>query len=476
MKKLYLKIFIKIVILVLLTYGFIQFSKNINEEGGAVLPSIAFTQVIREINPFDLDWDGIPNTWEEQYSLNPNDDTDAYLDGDNDGLTNLNEYINNTDPTNSDTDGGSLIDGSEVTQGKNPLDPTDDITIVPEEEPGNGNNDNNKDNDSKDKKPTAKEPKQIIPIEDIDNDRLTNEEETTIYFTNPTLGDSDYDGLSDYDEVLIYFTDPNNFDTDEGGVSDGDEITNRTNPKNAGDDIKYYLNIYMLNDKDNQLQNPNTHKQVCVSNEPLTLYFNTEVNITNTKVLLNNNETTLYTKEQTLELKCPTSGINKLDISFAIKNKTYHITRQLESLHKGKVEMHYNGVFVNYYKYIPKYKPTLLKNKEIYIEKVLENSTQKYTSNIYDIKGTIKTNENGEYLLITEPGKYRYYTNEHAPKYFNVTASTPVVYNKTLILEKNGDGLFGYLIGGHITVTLTVLGSVLLDIKSIGIKKTKKRK
>ena len=49
--------------------------------------------------PHDTDNDGIPDEWEIKYHLNPCDDTDNVLDGDNDGYTNIEEYLNNTDPT-----------------------------------------------------------------------------------------------------------------------------------------------------------------------------------------------------------------------------------------------------------------------------------------------------------------------------------------------------------------------------------------
>lgn len=52
---------------------------------------------------FDLDSDGMPDAWETLYGLNPNDATDAHLDGDGDGYSNLLEYQNLTDPTVIDT-------------------------------------------------------------------------------------------------------------------------------------------------------------------------------------------------------------------------------------------------------------------------------------------------------------------------------------------------------------------------------------
>jgi len=50
------------------------------------------------------DHDGMPDYWENQYGLDPNDDGDSTADLDGDGYTNIEEYLNNTDPNgNNDT-------------------------------------------------------------------------------------------------------------------------------------------------------------------------------------------------------------------------------------------------------------------------------------------------------------------------------------------------------------------------------------
>jgi hypothetical protein len=46
----------------------------------------------------DTDADGMPDTWEERYGLNPYDPGDATLDADNDGVTNRAEYKEGTNP------------------------------------------------------------------------------------------------------------------------------------------------------------------------------------------------------------------------------------------------------------------------------------------------------------------------------------------------------------------------------------------
>ena len=51
----------------------------------------------------------LPNGWQLQYfgqtGIDPNGDADG------DGLTNLQEFLNGTDPTNPDTDGDGVVDG-----------------------------------------------------------------------------------------------------------------------------------------------------------------------------------------------------------------------------------------------------------------------------------------------------------------------------------------------------------------------------
>jgi hypothetical protein len=44
--------------------------------------------------PVDSDNDGIPDSWERLHHLNPNDSSDAALDKDKNGYTNLEEYLN----------------------------------------------------------------------------------------------------------------------------------------------------------------------------------------------------------------------------------------------------------------------------------------------------------------------------------------------------------------------------------------------
>lgn len=58
-------------------------------------PAYAF--VTAEV-PADADGDGMPDAWEQRHALNPNAASDSALDTDKDGYTNIEEFLNGTDP------------------------------------------------------------------------------------------------------------------------------------------------------------------------------------------------------------------------------------------------------------------------------------------------------------------------------------------------------------------------------------------
>jgi len=78
---------------------------------------IAFDALSLEIHPLgmaDADGDGLPRWWEEDHGFSDSDPTDAALDSDTDGLTNLQEFLAGTQPRLADTDGDGIPDGQET--------------------------------------------------------------------------------------------------------------------------------------------------------------------------------------------------------------------------------------------------------------------------------------------------------------------------------------------------------------------------
>jgi len=96
---------------------------GVNILAGAVVVGERGTLQALNISGFnDTDLDGLPDEWELDNGLNPSDSNDAILDGDSDGLTNLEEFQYGTDAQVSDTDGDGINDGDEVIAGTDPTD------------------------------------------------------------------------------------------------------------------------------------------------------------------------------------------------------------------------------------------------------------------------------------------------------------------------------------------------------------------
>jgi hypothetical protein len=103
---------------------------DINPETG--LPYVVGARIFK-VQLLDQDNDGMEDTWEIQHGLNPTLN-DANGDPDYDGLTNYEEFLQDTEPNNADTDGDGDNDGSELHNGRNPLSSDDGkrITITVE--------------------------------------------------------------------------------------------------------------------------------------------------------------------------------------------------------------------------------------------------------------------------------------------------------------------------------------------------------
>lgn len=190
----------------------------------------------------DTDGDGMPDGWELENALDPFVN-DATGDSDDDGLTNLEEYLHSTNPQSNDTDSDGMPDDWELHHSLNPL--TNDSAQDPDsdglsnlEEYQLGTNPHEDDTD-KDGMPDGWEVQNgLDPLtndsgDDTDNDNLNNLEEYQ-HNTDPTNNDTDNDGMPDCWEVqygLNPLTDDASEDSDGDGLSNLEEYQNGTNPK-----------------------------------------------------------------------------------------------------------------------------------------------------------------------------------------------------------------------------------------------------
>lgn len=83
-------------------------------------------------------------------------------------------------------------------------------------------------------------------VADADKDGLTDDREAQLK-TNPKLADSDGDQLSDNDEVTVYATDPLKQDTDGDGFPDGEEVRSGNNPAGPGKILNLPQSISNIN-------------------------------------------------------------------------------------------------------------------------------------------------------------------------------------------------------------------------------------
>lgn len=186
----------------------------------------------------DSDDDVMPDGWEVKYALDPMNN-DADLDSDNDGYdsnrndhldeieqyTNLEEFLNNTNPKMNDSDSDGMTDGWEIHfRYKTYL-----LKIELKKYNPPGKRDYNYTFDPNDPR-DAQEDIDVDTTRTINRDGLTNLQEFN-FGTDPTRPDSDGDNLTDYEEVTQKITDPLKPDTDDDKLWDGWEI------KYGGEDV-----------------------------------------------------------------------------------------------------------------------------------------------------------------------------------------------------------------------------------------------
>jgi subtilisin family serine protease len=136
----------------------------------------------------DADRDGMADDWELRVGLNPASAADSTGDLDADGLSNRDEFMQQTRPSTPDTDGDGLDDGTELAHHSDPLGI------------------------------------------DSDGDSVSDADEVEVHGTDAGAEDSDGDGLSDGNEVLVYGTSPVATDTDADGIDDRWELRLGSDP------------------------------------------------------------------------------------------------------------------------------------------------------------------------------------------------------------------------------------------------------
>ncbi len=157
---------------------------------GEVLASGSVDNTIKLWNVSDIDLDGMLDTWERIYGLNPSNFQDRFEDVDQDNLSNILEFQFGTNPQLKDTDGDLIPDGYEYFNKLNG-------TL----------NDSNDDFDS-DKIPNLYEYQNGLQagiddaLDDLDNDTLSNLDEFLLG-TSPKEADTDNDGWGDGIEILL---------------------------------------------------------------------------------------------------------------------------------------------------------------------------------------------------------------------------------------------------------------------------------
>ncbi len=185
----------------------------------------------------DADNDGMPAPWELANGFDPDNPADALTNADTDGLNNLQEYQNETDPRNADSDADWLRDDIEVnTYFSNPNDiDSDGDGLLDFNEAYLGLSPIQKDTDGDGMEDKWELDNGLDPLDpadataDADADGLDNLGEFQ-FDTDPNYRDSDGDWLPDGTEVYVSGTDPQNPDTDADGELDFSELWGGTDP------------------------------------------------------------------------------------------------------------------------------------------------------------------------------------------------------------------------------------------------------
>jgi len=109
--------------------------KTTNEDGtesidNTTVRGVASVVASGEGGLTDTDGDGLSDDWERHNGFHPRFKDQTEEDFDDDGLTLLEEFENNTNPWDPDTDGDGFNDGTEVFNGYNPIGPGAQAQII----------------------------------------------------------------------------------------------------------------------------------------------------------------------------------------------------------------------------------------------------------------------------------------------------------------------------------------------------------
>lgn len=115
-----------------LTRGFHTLKVIYSKDGSVVTGADAAWIDNVRFSSNDADEDGIDDEWEVAHGLDPANPADAALDGDQDGLSALDEFLLGTDLADSDSDDDGALDGAEIAVGSHPLDSDTDNDGLPD--------------------------------------------------------------------------------------------------------------------------------------------------------------------------------------------------------------------------------------------------------------------------------------------------------------------------------------------------------
>ena len=438
---------------------------------GATFLSPVFAQ-----NKLDSDLDGILDSWEKKHALNHLNPSDAALDTDSDGLSNLLEFVYGTNPNDPDTDFGGLQDGAEVYALKNPTNFKDDqwteeqVTEFHTQSGTQYDTDGDKISNDVEKK-YGTDPIQIDTDKDglsdfdelfrfftnphksdTDYDNLTDIQEIFTYESNPVLRDTDYDGLLDESEINEHKTSPTNPDTDGGSINDGDEILlNKTNPQNSFDDNKFLVDFFVGNIKYTDFINDNTAKIETYKEISPSIYLEKPSNIE--KIVLNftGEDIELREDENLIKLTTPKNqGLYELKVSFyPYEGNVVEITRLIQINTSGKVLSKAEGNFRN------------LTNKIIKAEGVEKAKVTSFVQADEELNKDQETytDNMGNYTLLLSPGTYKIHVDKEGYKKLekDFTTETHSFYSESHILTANYDIFVWLMLFASIFITVHAL-------------------